>query len=181
MLSLVRKTLEIYLQEWRIITQTEFPPESLIYLEKKDPIFVTLYHAWRVIASSGRVACQKENSLFEAIDNTLLCLKDERFLKNLQTQELLTQIYIRIDIAPTGQRRILQNIADMDISSEWIIFFSESLWVMSVVLPHMLHVSPNAQTFFELACKKAGHDPKTINPADYVLYAIKTQEFTDMI
>lgn len=41
---LVRKTLEIYLQEKRVITQSDFPSETTPHLVTKESIFVTLYH-----------------------------------------------------------------------------------------------------------------------------------------
>jgi len=44
MLSLVRKTLDIYLREKRIITQSDFPADIALYLSKRDAVFVTLYH-----------------------------------------------------------------------------------------------------------------------------------------
>lgn len=79
MYTLVRKTLEIYLKEKRVITHADFLSEILPHLNTKESVFVTLYHEGRVIASSGRIQCKKENTAFECIDNTLLCLKDERF------------------------------------------------------------------------------------------------------
>jgi hypothetical protein len=71
-----------------------------------------------VIASSGRIVCQKENSVFECIDNTLLCLKDTRFPFSLQSLEKLQEIYIRIDIFSPQDRRILQDITELDTSRE---------------------------------------------------------------
>lgn len=96
--TLVRKTLEIYLNEKRVIAQSDIPPVAVPYLSKKDAVFVTLYHQGRVIASSGRIQCKKENSVYECIDNTLLCLKDERFESGLQDPSKLSNINIRVDI-----------------------------------------------------------------------------------
>jgi hypothetical protein len=95
--SLVRKTLEIYIREKRVITQSDFPPEILQYIHSRESVFVTLYYESRVIASSGRIDCQKENSVFECIDNTLLCLKDSRFTSALQDPAILDKIHIRVD------------------------------------------------------------------------------------
>lgn len=125
--SLVRKTLEIYLREKRIITQSDFPSDTTPHLVTKDAIFVTLYHEGRVIASSGRIACKKENTAFECIDNTLLCLKDERFSAALQTPEALEKINIRTDRFTPKNRRILRDISELDIAKEGIIFLSQNL------------------------------------------------------
>lgn len=181
MLSLVRKTLDIYIREKRVITQSDFPPDIVEYLTKKEAVFVTLYSEWRVIASSWRITCAKENSVFECIDNTLLCLKDERFSWSLQNPESLSTIRIRIDTFGPQDRRIIQNISDLDTSREWLIFLSQNIWVLSVVLPHMVHVDPKPENYLTLACKKAWVDILKLTPADYVMYALKTSELTDMI
>jgi len=181
MISLVRKTLDVYLRERRIITQSDFPSDIQIYLSSKDAIFVTLYHEWRVIASSGRIICQKENSVFECIDNTLLCLKDNRFAESLQNTDSLQSIYIRLDILAPQDRRILQSVEELDTSKEWLILLSQNLGTMAVILPKMLHVDPSPQSYYTLACSKAGIDIAKLIPADYVLYAIRTTEMTDMI
>lgn len=181
MLSLVRKTLDIYLREKRIITQSDFPADIASYLSKRDAVFVTLYHEWRVIASSGRIACQKENSVFECIDNTLLCLKDERFSLALQTPEALDKIHIRIDTFTPQDRRVLQSVDELDTSREGLMFLSQNHWVLSVVLPHMVHVDPKPMTYLTLACKKAWLDITKLTPSDYVIYGLKTTELTDMI
>ena len=98
MFNLVRKTLEAFILEKRIITQADFPLDTAEFVSKKDAIFVTLYHNGRVIASSGRIQCQKENTVYECIDNTLLCLKDARFGTSLQSAENLADIHIRVDV-----------------------------------------------------------------------------------
>ncbi len=181
MIQLVRKTLDIYLREKRVVSQSDFTPDAQTYFTKKDSVFVTLYFEWRVIASSGRIACQKENSVFECIDNTLLCLKDERFSVSLQSPESLEKIRIRLDVFAPQDRRILQSVDELDVSREWLILLSQNLGIISLVLPHMVHVDPKPRTYLALACKKAWLDIDKLTPSDYVLYAIKTVELTDMI
>jgi hypothetical protein len=79
---------------------------------------VTLYHNGIVIASSGRIQCRKDSSVYECIDNTLLCLKDPRFTAMLQTPEQLEEIHIRVDIFSPANRRILQKVEEMDVKKE---------------------------------------------------------------
>lgn len=181
MIALIRKTLEIYLKEKRLITQSEFPADSSSYSSTKDAVFVTLYAEWRVIASSGRIQCKKENTLLECIDNTLMCLKDSRFAPSLQSVEALTKIFVRVDIFSSKNRRVLSNLADLDISKEWIIFLSQNLGTLAIVLPHMVHVGASPDAYFSLVCQKAWVDPKKLTPADYVLYGLTTTELTDMV
>ncbi len=116
--SLVRKTLELYLREKRVIAQSEFPADVLSFATGKEAVFVTLYYEGRVIASSGRIQCKKENTLFECVDNTLLCLKDERFTTALQSPDALEKIRIRTDRFGPQNRRVLPSINDLDIRKE---------------------------------------------------------------
>jgi len=142
---------------------------------------VTLYHNGRVIASSGRIQCQKENSVFECIDNTLLCLKDPRFSAGLQNPESLADIHIRVDTFTTEDRRMIQNISELSVRDEGLILLSQNHGAMSVVLPHMVHIDASPEKYFQLACEKAKLDPMKLTHSEYVLYALKTRESTDMI
>lgn len=181
MYQLVRKTLETYINEKRIITQSDIPAELLPMMSTRQSVFVTLYMDGRVIASSGRIQCQKENTVYEAIDATMLCLKDSRFASGLQSSENLAKIHIRVDTFSPEDRRMIQSASEMSPRDEWLILLSQNLGVMSVVLPHMIHLDPTPERYFALACQKVGLDPNTLTHADYVLYALKTRESTDMV
>lgn len=169
MYALVRKTLEVYLREKKIIVLSDFPPELSVHMKTKESVFVTLYHSGKIIASSGRIMCTKENTLYECIDNTLLCLKDPR-MASLQNPESLSDIRIRIDRFSPENRRILHSIDELDMAREGMIFLSQNLGCMSVILPHMLHVDPTPAAYFSLACQKAGVDEKSLTAEDYVIY-----------
>lgn len=177
--TLVRKTLEVYLREKRVITPSDFPTEVSQYTSIKDAIFITLYLEWRVIASSGRIACKKENSLFECIDNTLLCLKDPRFSQEIQDIAKLSDIHIRTDQFRPENRRVLRTISELDTTKEGLILLSQSLGVLSMVLPHMVNLDSSPEKYFSLACKKWGIDPINLNPADYVIYGLTTVSESD--
>ena len=179
--QLVRKTLEIYLTEKRLITQSDIPADMMTLMSSKQSVFVTLYMDGRVIASSGRIQCQKENTLYEIIDTTMLCLKDPRFAPSLQSPEWLSHISIRVDVFGSEDRRMIQSATEMDIRIEWLILLSQNHGTMSVILPHMIHLDPTPASYLILACRKAWLDPKTLTHSDYVLYALRTTESTDMV
>lgn len=179
MYTLARTALDIYLREKRVISLSEFPPEMKQYSSLKDAVFVTLYHEWRVVASSGRIACKKENSLYECIDNTLLCLKDPRFTAEIQDISKLPNIRIRTDRFRSENRRVLRSIEELDTSKEGLIFLSQNYGALSVILPHMVNMNSSPEEYFSLACKKAGIDPETLTTADYVLYGLTTISESD--
>lgn len=179
MLQLARKTLETYLKEKRLLTQSDFSSEDLPYLNEKNAIFVTLYYQWKVIASQWRIQCKKENSLFECIDLTLACLKDPRFSENLQTLEALFHLQIRIDIIEAQSRRILKNISELNVRDEWIIFLSQNLGVLSVILPNMIKLDPTPEKYFEFSKQKAWINTP-ITDKDYVIYGLKTKILSEL-
>lgn len=179
MYTLVRKTLEIYLREKRVLSITDFPPESSTDMKSKDAIFVTLYYQWRVVGSSGRIICKKENTVYECIDNTLLCLKDARLTLELQDIAKLSELHIRTDRIATENRRILRDISELDTTREGLIFLSQNLGVMSVILPHMVHGDTSPEIYLALATKKAWVDLTKIMPSDYVLYGLTTMSESD--
>lgn len=172
MYNIVRKTLEVYLKEKRLVNQSELESTDLQFLAEKKAIFVTLYGENKVIASAGRIQPQKENSLNECIDIALNCLKDPRFSANLQNPESLSSLKIRVDSFSGTERKILKNISE--ISSELgLIFLSQKLGKMSVILPNMLTNNPSPEKLFEIAKKKAGIET-AIEPADYIIYSFPT-------
>ncbi len=118
MYQLVRKTLETYINEKRIITQSDIPADMLALMSTRQSVFVTLYSDGRVIASSGRIQCQKENTVYECIDVTMLCLKDSRFAANLQSSENLANIHIRVDTFASEDRRMIQSASEMNTRDE---------------------------------------------------------------
>jgi hypothetical protein len=95
---LVKKTLESFINDKKILIASDVPEDLKEFSSTKEAVFVTLYHNGRVIASSGRIQCQKENTIYECIDNTLLCLKDPRFNASLQSPENLNNIHVRVDL-----------------------------------------------------------------------------------
>ena len=179
MFSLVRIILETYLREKRVVTLSDFSADITSYTWSKDAVFVTLYYEWRVVASSGRIVCKKENTFYECIDNTLLCLKDPRFGSEIQDVANLSKIHIRTDRFTAWDRRVLRDLSELDTNNEWLMFLSQNLWKFSVILPNMVHIDSSPSAFFELACKKAQTDSTKLTPSDYVLYGFRTKSETD--
>lgn len=179
MYTLVRKTLETYLRENRIITISDIDAALLEYAKTKMSVFVTLYYQGKVIASSGRIQCKKDNTLYECIDNTLLCLKDQRFTAEIQNPEKLAEINIRVDRFTAQNRRVLHNIEELDTRDEGIMFLSQNLGKLAIILPRMVHLDSLPVNYFILACQKVELDPAQLTPADYVLYGIKTESEAD--
>lgn len=177
--TLVRKILETYLREQRVLTLSDIDSSFLEYTKTQLAVFVTLYYQWKVVASSGRIQCKKENTLFECIDNTLMCLKDPRFTSEIQNPETLSDIRIRVDTFGAPDRRLLQNISELNTRDEWLLFLSQNFGKMAIILPKMLHLDSAPENYFALICQKAWLDRDSLQRNDYVIYWIKTLSISD--
>lgn len=110
----------------------------------------------------------------EVIDNTLLCLSDIRFTENLKSIQELQNLRVRVDHFTPDKRRILESAHDLDMTREWLIFLSQPLGKMSILLPHITNVASTAEDLFDIVCKKAGVEKSNLKKWEYILYAIQT-------
>ncbi|GAB0174680.1 MAG: hypothetical protein HHAS10_05590 [Candidatus Altimarinota bacterium] len=179
MFAIVRNVLDTYLREKRVITLSDFTSDISQYTASKEAVFITLYYEGRVIASSGRIVCKKENTLYECVDNTLMCLKDSRFGVEIQDLATLGKIHIRTDRFSAGDRRVLRDVTEIDTKNEGIMFLSQNLGKFAVILPNMIHIDTSPAAYFDLVCKKAQIDSSKLTPSDYVLYGFRTKSETD--
>lgn len=97
----------------------------------------------------------------------------------MQDIEKLKDIHIRTDrLRPEG-RRMLQNISELDTSREGLLFLSQNLSALSIILPHMVNGDTSPEAYFSLAVKKAGLDITKLASTDYVIYGITTTSESD--
>lgn len=179
MTSIVRKVLEIYLRDKRIVTLADFNAEEITLAKEQSAVFVTIYANNRVIASEGRIKIKKENTLQEIIDLTYACVKDDRFWWNVQTLEMLANLKIRVDILENNKRRILSSIDSLNTVNEGIIFLSQNLWKLSVILPGMIPPPATSQLYLQYALSKAWVD-QNIDPKNYVIYWFTSRLYSDL-
>jgi len=178
--NIARKILETYLGEKRIPTIEELGLAGSEHEKTKQISFVTLYKNGKVIASSGRIHLKKPNTLFELIENTLFCLKDPRFIEAVKIPEDLKDVQIRIDLINSERgRRVLKNIGELDTKREWLIFLSQTLSKIGVLLPNITNVASTPEEYLEIVCQKAGVDMSTLRPEDSILYAIESTVYGD--
>lgn len=177
--SLVRLTLTTYLREKRLPKTEEIPAGLSQHLSLRYGVFVTLRYQGKIIASSGRIQCQKENTLAECIDNTIKCLQDKRFSAELQSLEELEKVEIRVDILDPSHRRIIQDIHELDPAHEGLILLSQSQSVMSILLPGIEPSAQTAEDILSIASQKAGVNISTLGRTEYILYAITTEKMGD--
>ena len=150
-----RKIIETYLNEKKILSVPELGLAGSEYLDTKHLSFVTLYKDGKVIASSGRVHIKKENTVLELIENTLFCLKDERFIEAIKNPLELKNVKFRVDIITNAQRKVIKSIDEIDTKTDGLILISQSKNTLGVILPHITNLISTAKELFTLVCLKA--------------------------
>ncbi|EKE28047.1 MAG: hypothetical protein ACD_3C00106G0006 [uncultured bacterium (gcode 4)] len=177
--TIAKKVIEMYLNEQKIPTIDELwvwsHPENLT----KKLSFVTLYKDGKIIASSWRINAKKANTIAELIENALFCLKDPRFIEAIKNPLEIRSVKFRVDIIADSQRRILNSIDEFDITKNWAIILSQTLWKAGVILPNIANLVSTPRDLFELVCRKADIDPSTVKEEDYYLYAIESDQYND--
>jgi AMMECR1 domain-containing protein len=181
--KVVRKVINTYLKEQKILSIEELSLSTSEYLNKKFCSFVTLYKDWNVIASSWRINLKKSNTILELIENALFCLKDDRFIEKVKTPDDIKDVYIRVDFISPEWRKVINNIKDIDneidIKKHWLILISQTLQKVSVILPNMVNIISTPKDLFTLVCKKASLNENDLKEEDYILYKIETIVFSD--
>lgn len=145
-------------------------------VQTRNCVFVTLYKDGRVVASSGRVHPIQANTVSECIDNAVLALRDARAEGLLLSD--LPNVKIRVDVIASNDRRVVGSYEEVNPREEGIILLSQNLNTLSVVLPKIVAPDISARDLFTIACTKAGI-PVSQPPSDYVLYALRSQEYSD--
>jgi AMMECR1 domain-containing protein len=145
-------------------------------MQTRHLVFVTLYLNGAVVASSGRVHAIQKHTLSECIDNAVLALKDSR--AGAVTAANLANVRIRVDIVQSSDRRLVANHSELNPREEGMILLSQNLAKLAVVLPKIVTPGTDSLEIFRILCQKAGM-PMAQDPADYVLYAIRSTVYTD--
>ena len=178
--KIARLVLETYIREnKRVLTPEELGLANNEILLRKDIVFVTVYRYGTVIASSGRVHLKRANSLLELIENTLLLTADPRFAEAIKGIDDMRETLFRVDMISQEQRRVISLVDDLDITRSGLILIAQEMGKLGVLLPRMSSLATNPDDIFFLTCKKAGVDPSTIRPEEYVLYAIESTVWSD--
>lgn len=177
--NIARKVIEIYLNEQKIPTLEELGLSNSEHNNTKNISFVTLYKDGKIIASSGRINIKKANTLLELIENSLFCLKDPRFVWSIKNPLEVKNIKVRVDIIENSQRKIVEKIANIDISKNGLIIISQTQWKLWVILPNIANLISTPEDLFHLVCKKAWLDYDNLKEEDYILYSIESEQFSD--
>ena len=177
--DIARKVIETYINEQKIPTIEELGMTMSEHINTKNLVFVTLYKDWRVIASSWRINIKKQNTVLELIENSLFCLKDPRFSEAVKNPLELKKVNFRVDIVKNDQRKVVNSLDDIDINKHWLIIISQNLNKAWVILPNIANLVSTKEELFELVCRKAWLDSKSLKNEDYILYSIETDKTTD--
>ncbi len=174
--ELVRNALKKFLETRTVPMLSDLGVADHADLQTKHLVFVTLYLDGAVVASSGRIHTTQKHTISECIDNAILALQESR--ASGITLQNLDQVRIRVDVIQSVDRRLIANFSELDARNEGMILLSINLAKLSVVLPKIVSPGTSSEEIFRILCEKAGI-PTNQDPADYVLYAIRSTIYSD--
>lgn len=177
--NIAKKVVESYLNEQKIPTLEELWVQNNEEVNTKKASFVTLYKDWKIIASSWRINPKKPNTILELIENSLFCLKDKRFVEAIKNPLEIKDVRFRVDLIDSEGRKVLNSINELDISKQWLIFLSQNLWKLSVILPNIANLISTPKDMLDLVCLKAWVEVNNLKEEDYILYSIESVQFND--
>lgn len=179
--TIAKRILETYIRDQKILTvpELDLDEEQKKYLETKDISFVTIFKNWKVVWSSWRIHIKRDNTILELIDNTLQTIKDERFSQEIKNVEDLGNITIRVDIISNIQRKVIKNLWQIDVKTDWLILISQDYEKAWIILPNISNIAIAPDDLFYLICKKAWLDQDKIKETDYILYKINSTVYSD--
>lgn len=174
-----RKTLVTYLSESRVPAISEVGLAESEYARTKDAAFVTIYKDGKVVASSGRLHPKQDNTAKELMENALLCLRDPRIAGAVASVDDLARVRIRTDVLPASRRRVLQNVSELDIQKEGLVFLDQNNGKLSIILPNIANLVSRPQDLLSIAIRKAGLDPASVREGEYLIYGIQTESASE--
>lgn len=176
MLELIKQIIDFYFKNLKEPSLEDLEIKDTSILEKKLPVFITIYHKWEITWSSGTINPSEENLALELIKNTIFAIsKDSRF-KKLSISDS-KDIKIRYDLI--SSKTILQTgeLVTLDPIKNGVIAIKRDYSNAALILPN---ISPKLlmwEDFIE-ALKFKLNDEK-FKQEDYFLYKIETNSEND--
>lgn len=179
--TIVREIIEKYLESKTIPHFEDIKgfQKEIVWPIESSMVFVTLYHGGEIIASAGTIQPRHQDTREELLDSTLSALRDDRLANALSKPEDLKTTQIRVDIIPLSKRQVVARITDIDPKNHGAMILSQNYLKAAILLPNITNIATTSDEIFFLLTKKAGLDPEKITTADYVLYKIESDKYSD--
>lgn len=176
MIEVVVKTLEYYLAHLKEPKLSELSIQDVSSFEKPGSVFVTLYKNWEIRGSSGNIKEIEANLAGELIKNTFAVLSWDHRFPPVKMDEV-KNLKIRIDLIK--ERRILKDgeINSIDPVKNGVIFIKKDYEKAAVILPNISAKLMKGSDFLEVMKQKLSET--TLDPKDYIIYAITTETITN--
>jgi len=175
MIELALNTIKKFLELWEVPKASDIANNPLVW-DKAQAHFVTIYHAWEIVGSSGSLIPAKDNMALELILNTLTAMKDERF-KKLWKQNF-AKINIRIDT--DFKRKQIKpkeaKIEDLNPVKTWIIAVRPDYTEMAIILPNISTQIAQGSDYLDALSIKLW---KEFKREEFWVYALETTQLTN--
>jgi hypothetical protein len=143
----------------------------------KESSFITLYKKWKVIASCWKIHASKAAGA-EFYETCLHTIDDPRWAMAQVSADQIESLQIRVDIVAPEHKRILSDIQTFQPRTEGLIFLSEWLQKISVLLPQIVPGGKSSQELMDILFAKAWITTPPPEQERYI-YAFTTQAYTN--
>lgn len=174
MIELVQQTLNFYIQNKKVPSNTDIKISDSSLFSRKWTIFVTIYRSGEIVWSSGNIKPLESSVALELIANTIAALNDEK-ARSLTPNDI-PNIKVRID--EIASRKVLsKQITDLDPSKLWVLTIKKDYSKLVVVLPN---ISADIKTWLDLyeATKSKLWDD--FKEEDYITYELETNNINNL-
>ena len=184
MISIVKQTVEFYLQKMRAPKVDELKVSRSEYLTTKWSCFVTIFLNWEVRGSAGNIKEIKSSIAEELIENTIEAItKDSRFEKLTIWES--KNIKIRVDLitnrkvlARTDEeaKAKIETVSKIDPIKNWIIVIKKDYTNTTTILPN---IDPKIIAWKDYTAILTAKLWENFDENKYIIYQIETKQEND--
>jgi len=184
MISIVKQTVEFYLQKMRTPKVDELEISRSEYLTTKWSCFVTIFLNWEVRGWAGNIKEIKNSIAEELIENTIEAItKDSRFEKLTIWES--KNIKIRVDLitnrkvlARTDEeaKAKIETVSKIDPIKNWIIVIKKDYTNTTTILPN---IDPKIIAWKDYTNILTAKLWENFDENKYIIYEIETKQEND--
>lgn len=172
MIEIANQTLDYFIKNQKAPSKSELVIKDVSLVDRKWPVFVTLYNKWEIIWSAWNIVDLESDLINEIISSTIWAYSDARF-DNSQLE--IKDIKIRIDYVKN--RVSLWNdksFKQVNPTKYGMIVIKKDYSKAWVILPN---ISPKLTSWNDLITYIWKKLDEVYNENDYINYVIETEVF----
>lgn len=176
MINTIEQIIEHFMVTWEKLALDKIDDKSLVETPS-EAFFVTIFHNWNIVWSSGTIKETESKMAEECIVNTVEAMKDSRFMA-LDSKDY-KNIKIRVDKikSRTQIKPKIAKIEDINPVTNWIIAIKSDYKKMAIILPNISTEINTWADFLKALAIKLNEDE--FKRELYSVYSLETESITN--